>query len=171
MSELPLDDGPGISAAAHDAARGHVVYLTEHGERLAAIVPAEFAALLEGMTADQARELLEDLADGAAARQALEEPGEDIPAEQVWTELDLTRPARPPGTGWRSGPPRCGRSANLTGRPPSGSRPPRKHYEMTPAQQGRRCSPGRTAYGVSGSGTTGSYTPSMISDALCASRQ
>lgn len=72
------------------AARGHVVYLTEHGERLAAIVPAEFAALLEGMTPDQARELLEDLADSTAARQALEEPGEDVPAEQVWTELGLT---------------------------------------------------------------------------------
>ena len=90
MSELPLDDGPDISAAAHQAARGHIVYLTEHGERLAAIVPAEFAAALEGMTPDQARELLEDLADGAAAREALEEPGEDIPAEQVWAELGLT---------------------------------------------------------------------------------
>src|SRR5215469_8233007 len=71
MSELPVDDGPDLSAAAHEAARGHVVYLTEHGERLAAIVPAEFAALLEGMTPDQARELVEDLADGRAARQAL----------------------------------------------------------------------------------------------------
>lgn len=90
MSELPVDDGPDLSAAAHQAARGHVVYLTEHGERLAAIVPAEFAALLEGMTPDQARELVEDLADGDAARQALEEPGEDIPAEQVWAELGLT---------------------------------------------------------------------------------
>jgi len=47
ISELPLDDGPDISAAAHEAARGHVVYLTEHGQRLAAIVPAEFAAALE----------------------------------------------------------------------------------------------------------------------------
>ena len=90
MSELPLDDGSDVSAAAHEAARGHIVYLTEHGERLAAIVPAEFAAALEGMTPDQARELLEDLADGAAAREALEEPGEDIPAEQVWAELGLT---------------------------------------------------------------------------------
>jgi len=90
MSELPLDDGSDISAAAHEAARGHVVYLTEHGERLAAIVAAEFAAALEGMTPGQARELLEDLADGAAAREALEEPGEDIPTEQVWAELGLT---------------------------------------------------------------------------------
>jgi hypothetical protein len=90
MSELPLDDEPGISAAARDAAHGHVVYLTEHGERLAAIVPAEFAAVLEGMTPEQARELVEDLADAAASRRALDEPGDDIPADQVWTELGLS---------------------------------------------------------------------------------
>jgi antitoxin (DNA-binding transcriptional repressor) of toxin-antitoxin stability system len=90
MSELPLDDQPGTSAAARDAARGHVVYLTEHGERLAAIVPAEFAAALEGMTPEQARELVEDLADAAAARRALDEPGDDIPADQVWAELGLS---------------------------------------------------------------------------------
>ena len=33
---------------ARDAARGHVVCLTEHGERLAAIVTDEFAQALEG---------------------------------------------------------------------------------------------------------------------------
>lgn len=104
MSEVPLDDGPDISAAAHDAARGNVVYLTEHGERLAAIVPAEFAALLEDMTPDQARELLEDLADGAAGRQALEEPGEDIPAEQSGPSLaGRDRPGHPV----RAGLPAC----------------------------------------------------------------
>ncbi len=90
MSELPLDDGPGISAAARDAARGHIVYLTEHGERLAAIVPAEFAAVLDDMAPEQAREWLEDLADAAAARRALEEPGDDIPGDQVWAELGLS---------------------------------------------------------------------------------
>ena len=90
MSELSLDNGPDVSAAAHEAARGHVVYLTEHGQRLAAIVPARFAAPLEGMTPGQVRELLEDLGDGAAARRALEEPGEDISAEQVWAEVSLT---------------------------------------------------------------------------------
>jgi hypothetical protein len=67
MTELPGDDGPDISAAAYQAPRGH-----------------------KGMTSDQARELLEDLADGRAARQALEEPGEDIPAEEVWAALGLT---------------------------------------------------------------------------------
>src|SRR5690348_190177 len=86
MSELPLDDRPDISAAAPK----HVVYLTQHGERLAAIAPAEFAALLEGMIPDRARELLEDLADGAAAAwQALAELSQDIPAGQVCTELGL----------------------------------------------------------------------------------
>jgi hypothetical protein len=89
MSELPLDEAPGVAGAAHEAARGQVVYLTENGERLAAIVPAGFAAALEGMTPEQARELIEDLVDAAAAREALAEPGDDIPAEQVWAELGL----------------------------------------------------------------------------------
>jgi hypothetical protein len=84
-----------VDAAAGDrlggfvAARGHVVYLTEHGERLAAIVPAEFAEALEGMSEQDARELLEDLADAAAAREALAEPGESVPWEQVRAEAGL----------------------------------------------------------------------------------
>lgn len=89
MSELPVDGTPGVAGAARDAARGHVVYLTERGERLAAIVPAEFAEALEGMSEEDARELLEDLADAAAARQALAEPGESIPWEQVRAEAGL----------------------------------------------------------------------------------
>jgi antitoxin (DNA-binding transcriptional repressor) of toxin-antitoxin stability system len=89
MSELPVDGTPGVAGAAREAARGHVVYLTEHGERLAAIVPAEFAEALEGMSEEDARELLEDLADAAAARQALAEPGESIPWEQVRAEAGL----------------------------------------------------------------------------------
>ena len=40
IRELPLDGGLEISAAAYDAAQGHVVYLTERGQRLAAIVSA-----------------------------------------------------------------------------------------------------------------------------------
>ena len=89
MSELPVDGTPGVAGAARDAARGQVVYLTERGERLAAIVPAEFAEALEGMSEEDARELLEDLADAAAARQALAEPGESIPWEQVKAEAGL----------------------------------------------------------------------------------
>jgi len=94
VSQLPLEDAPGVSDAAHEAARGQVVYLTEHGERLAAIVPAEFAAALEGMTSEQAAELLEDLADAADARESLAElaaGAEPIPADQVWAELGLDR--------------------------------------------------------------------------------
>ena len=89
MSELPVDETPGVAGAAHDAARGHVVYLTEHGYRLAAIVPAEFAEALEGMSEQETRELLEDLADAATARQANAEPGDSIPWEQVKAEAGL----------------------------------------------------------------------------------
>jgi antitoxin (DNA-binding transcriptional repressor) of toxin-antitoxin stability system len=89
VSELPVEGTPGVAGAARDAACGHVVYLTEHGERLAAIVPAEFAAALEGMSEQDARELLEDLAGAAAAREALAEPGESVPWEQVRAEAGL----------------------------------------------------------------------------------
>jgi antitoxin Phd len=76
-------------AAADDAARGHVVYLTERGERLAAVVPAEFAEALEGLSEADSRELLEDLADAAAARASLADPGESVPWEQVRAEAGL----------------------------------------------------------------------------------
>lgn len=80
MNELPLDEASGdVTAAAHDAARGEVVYLTEHGERLAAIVPAEIAAELENLSPEECRGLPEDFADAAAARHALAEDGEPIP--------------------------------------------------------------------------------------------
>lgn len=81
MSEMPLEDVPGLADLAHRAAdRGQVVYLTEHGHRLAAIVPAEVAAELEAA---------EDAADIERARAALEEPGENLPLEDVLTELGL----------------------------------------------------------------------------------
>lgn len=93
MSEIPLDQAPGeVAAAAHDAARGKVAYLTERGERLAAIVPAELAAELEHLTPEEFRELLEDFADAQAAREALaeiEDGAKSVPAEQVWAELGL----------------------------------------------------------------------------------
>lgn len=96
MSELPLEDVPGapgdVTAAAHDAARGRVVYLTEHGKRLAVIAPAELGPELERLSPDELRELLEDFADAAAAREALAEieaGGKLVPAEQVWAELGI----------------------------------------------------------------------------------
>jgi len=93
MSELPLDDAPGdVAAAARDASRGHVVYLTEHGKRLAVIVPAELGPQLERMSPDELAELLEDFADAAVARQARASiaAGESlIPWEQVKAEAGL----------------------------------------------------------------------------------
>jgi TorA maturation chaperone TorD len=89
MSELSVYAAPGVADAAHEAALGEVVYLTENGQRLAAIVPAEFAAALEKMTPREARELLEDLAGAAAARQELTEPRQLTPWEQVRAEAWL----------------------------------------------------------------------------------
>jgi hypothetical protein len=89
VGEIPLEQVPGeVTDAAHDAARGQVVYLTEHGERLAAIVPAE----LENLSPEQFRELLEDFADAQSARESLAEVeagAEPVPADQVWAELGL----------------------------------------------------------------------------------
>lgn len=74
MSELALEGVPDFPAAVHEAAGGQVVYITEHGRRLAAIVPAELA---------------EDIADATAARAARTsvEVGEAlVPWEQVKAE-------------------------------------------------------------------------------------
>jgi hypothetical protein len=49
----------------------------------------EFAEALEGMSEQDARELPGDLADGAAARGALAEPGESVSWEQVRAEAGL----------------------------------------------------------------------------------
>jgi antitoxin (DNA-binding transcriptional repressor) of toxin-antitoxin stability system len=93
MSEIRLDEAPrAVSDAAHDAARGQVVYLTEHGQRLAAIVPAELAAELENLTPEAFRELVEDFADAQVAREALAEVeagAEPVAAEAVWAELGI----------------------------------------------------------------------------------
>lgn len=84
MSEVPLESTPDLSAAAHDAAdRGRVVYLTEQGQRLAAIVPAEVAA-----AGAAALEALEDAADANAARQALTEWEDDGRRTYSLTEVD-----------------------------------------------------------------------------------
>jgi hypothetical protein len=93
MSEIPLDEASGeVNDAAHDAARGQVVYLTEHGVRLAAIVPAELAAEFEHLTPEAFRELVEEFADVQAARESLAEieaGAEPVSAEQFWAELGI----------------------------------------------------------------------------------
>jgi antitoxin (DNA-binding transcriptional repressor) of toxin-antitoxin stability system len=70
MSDVPVEATPGMAAPVHEAARGRIVYITEHGERVAAIVPAAIAAELERLSPDEMAGLLEDFADAAAARDA-----------------------------------------------------------------------------------------------------
>ena len=63
MREIPLDEAPReIAAVARAAARGEIVYLTEDGQRLAAIVPPEFAAELEDLSPEEVLDLLADVA-------------------------------------------------------------------------------------------------------------
>lgn len=104
MSELAVEDTPAVADAARDAARGQVVYITERGKRVAGIVPADLAAVLERLSADELEEmsasaesagyselaeLLEDLADRAAVLASRAEPEPGIPWEQVQAEAGL----------------------------------------------------------------------------------
>ena len=64
MREIPVEQVPGeVAEAARAAAQGEIVYLTEDGDRLAAIVPPEFAAELEDLSPDEVLELLDDVGD------------------------------------------------------------------------------------------------------------
>jgi antitoxin (DNA-binding transcriptional repressor) of toxin-antitoxin stability system len=82
VSEMPISEASVHldEVADESAATGEVIYLTRDGRRLAAIVPAAAAAEIEAA---------EDAADMAAAEAALAEPGDDIPAEEVWAELGI----------------------------------------------------------------------------------
>lgn len=122
MSELAVESTPDLAAAAHDAARGQVVYITERGNRVAGIVPVELAAILDRLTTDEldqlaaaaelaglinAAGLIEDLADRAAVLESRAAPGIGVPSEQrgvsyqvTWSETaskhlrQLDKPAR-----------------------------------------------------------------------------
>jgi hypothetical protein len=103
LSELAVENAPDVAAPAREAATGQVIYITEGGNRVAAVVPAEAGAILEQLSADQLDDLaaaaeqaglpvaalIEELADRAAALESLAEPGEDIPYEQVRAEAGL----------------------------------------------------------------------------------
>ena len=39
VSDLAVESAPDVAVAAHEAARGQIVYITEHGNRVAGIVP------------------------------------------------------------------------------------------------------------------------------------
>jgi antitoxin (DNA-binding transcriptional repressor) of toxin-antitoxin stability system len=105
--ELPIEDVAALAGAVHEAASGQVVYITEHGERVAAIVPPGMVAVLERLSADvleelsvtaarggsdDLAELLEELSDRAAAREArarIAAGSPLIPWEQVKAKAGL----------------------------------------------------------------------------------
>lgn len=81
--ELP-SDVPGLDDAVDDATAGEVVYLTRHGERIAAVVPLQVA-----MAGAAAVEALEDAEALAATHAALAEGGKPIHADDLHSELGL----------------------------------------------------------------------------------
>jgi antitoxin (DNA-binding transcriptional repressor) of toxin-antitoxin stability system len=100
MSELAVENAPDMAAPAHEAANGQVIYITEGGNRVAGIVPAEAAAILERLTANEledlaeaaeqaglpAARLIEDLADRAAVLESRTDPGPGMSWEQLKSE-------------------------------------------------------------------------------------
>ena len=104
VSELAVENAPEVAAPAHEAASGQVVYITEGGNRVAGIVPAEVAAILERLTADEldelaaaavkaglpdAARLVEDLADRAAVIESRADPGDGMPWEELKASTGL----------------------------------------------------------------------------------
>ena len=85
MSELAVENAPDVAEPAREAARGQVVYITEHGERVAAIVPARIAAELERVTPDELAELLADLAreEAGYVQLAADHAAEDAERRQI----------------------------------------------------------------------------------------
>jgi mRNA interferase RelE/StbE len=105
MSDLAVESIPDVAAAAYEAARGQVVYITEHGNRVAGIVPLELAAILERLTTDEFDELaaaaelagltnaavlVEDLSDRAGVLESRAEPGIGVPWEQLKAEVSVS---------------------------------------------------------------------------------
>jgi mRNA interferase RelE/StbE len=104
MSDLTVENVPGVAAAAYEAARGKVIYITEQGNRLAGIVPVELTAILDRLTTDELEELaaaaelagltsaavlIEDLADRAGVLESRAEPGAGVPWEQLEAEASV----------------------------------------------------------------------------------
>ncbi|HEY2518679.1 MAG TPA: hypothetical protein VGJ19_01110 [Streptosporangiaceae bacterium] len=63
MREIPVEQVPeDIAEMARAAARGEIVFLTDDGERLAAIVPPGYAVELEDLSPDEVLQLLDEMA-------------------------------------------------------------------------------------------------------------
>ena len=111
MSDLAVESAPDVAAAVNQAARGHVVYITEHGNRVAGIVPLELAAILERITSDELDQLaaaadlaglpnsavlMEDLADREGVLESRAAPGTSVP----WGRLNTEASQSPWGVTW-----------------------------------------------------------------------
>ncbi|SBW25351.1 hypothetical protein FDG2_4511 [Candidatus Protofrankia californiensis] len=85
MTEMPLPEGERLALVAREAAEsGQVVYLTDHGRRLAAIVPASLAEFLErGGEGRSGRRVLSARAAGRSGRHDISERIEEILASEV----------------------------------------------------------------------------------------
>ncbi len=85
MSEIPLPDGEHLTEVARAAAEsGQVVYLTDQGRRLAAIVPAGLAELLErSNAAGSGRRRLGARAAGHSGQHDISERIEEILRSEV----------------------------------------------------------------------------------------
>jgi hypothetical protein len=77
--DLPVS-GPAVEQAVELARRGVITHLTIHGERVAAIVPESVLDALR---------TAEDAEDAAAAEDAMREPGDSIPLEELEAEFGL----------------------------------------------------------------------------------
>jgi len=82
---MPLPEGEHLAEVAREAAAsGEVVYLTDHGQRLAAIVPAILAELLErGGEMTHGRRVLSARAAGRSGRHDISEHIEEILRSEV----------------------------------------------------------------------------------------
>ncbi len=56
MSDLAVESTPAVAELAREAASGEVIYITEQGQRIAGIVPADLAVALEQLSGEDADE-------------------------------------------------------------------------------------------------------------------
>jgi hypothetical protein len=103
VCELAIENTPEVAEPAHEAASGQVIYLTEGGNRVAAVVPAEAGAILEQLSADELDELataaenaglavarlIEDLADRAAVLESRADQGAGISWDDLKAETGI----------------------------------------------------------------------------------
>ncbi|ABD10058.1 hypothetical protein ThrDRAFT_00448 [Frankia casuarinae] len=84
MTEMPLPPDDQLAEVVREAAAsGQVVYLTDKGQRLAAIVPAGLAELLERGETTNGRRVLGARGAGHSGRQDISERMEEILSNEV----------------------------------------------------------------------------------------